>query len=296
MHLQIENLSFQYDFFGTRSNPVLRNIHLNISQGDFIALVGSSGSGKTTLMQHLTGLLKPQEGRILVDGENIWAKHFDRSELRRKIGLVFQFPEAQLFEESVFSDIAFGPQNLGLSEKEVRKRVTEAMETVGLDPTSFRDRLPFNLSEGEKRRAAIAGVLAMQPLFLALDEPTAGMDHAGVNAIKHILQNYHRQGKTVLLISHNLDFVSALVQRLVVIHQGAILFDDDKDKLFDNPTLLKKAGLAIPRTKAVLDVLEQHGWVNSTKLYDLEDIKKALAAKMIDPKSSKKTGENKSRG
>ncbi|MFQ5633406.1 MAG: ATP-binding cassette domain-containing protein, partial [bacterium] len=148
--------------------------------------------------------------------------------------------------------------------------------------------LPFNLSEGEKRRVAIAGVLAMRPEFLALDEPTAGLDPLGVQAIKRILQNYQRQGKTVLLISHNLDFVSALAERIVVIHEGAILFDGHKNDLFENHILLEKAGLAIPRTKALLDALERQGWVKSTKLYDLEDIKAALLEKVNGLDSSRK--------
>ncbi len=246
MNLQIQNLSFRFSSFGSSAKPVLNNINLEIHKGEFLALVGPSGSGKTTLMQHLTGLLKPESGQILVNEQNIWEKGFSFTELRRKIGLVFQFPETQLFEDSVYKDVAFGPRNLGFPENEVCDRVKDAIQNVGLDFNKYKNRIPFRLSEGEKRRVAIAGVLALQPEFLVLDEPTAGLDYLGVQAVTGLLQGYHAQGKTILLISHNLDLVAALVARVVVISGGEIQFDGLKSELFQNQSLLHSIGLSIP--------------------------------------------------
>lgn len=276
MNLEIQNLSFRFSSFGSSSNLVLNNINLNIEEGEFLALVGPSGSGKTTLMQHLTGLLKPEAGRIRVDEQNIWGKGFSLTELRKKIGLVFQFPETQLFEDSVYKDVAFGPKNLGLPENEVAVRVKEALENVRLDFGKYENRIPFQLSEGEKRRVAIAGVLAMQPEFLVLDEPTAGLDHSGVQAVTDILKRYHSQGKTILLISHSLDLVASLVDRITVISGGEIRFDGPKTELFQDQQLLQSVGLSIPRTLALVNTLKQKGWVKYSELYSIEDIKNEL--------------------
>ena len=276
MNLQIQNLSFRFSSFGSSSNLVLNDINLNIEEGEFLALVGPSGSGKTTLMQHLTGLLKPEAGRIRVDEQNIWGKGFSLTKLRKKIGLVFQFPETQLFEDSVYKDVAFGPRNLGLPENEVAVRVKEAIENVRLDFGKYENRIPFQLSEGEKRRVAIAGVLAMQPEFLVLDEPTAGLDHSGVQAVTDILKRYHSQGKTILLISHSLDLVASLVDRITVISGGEIRFDGPKTALFQDQQLLQSVGLSIPRTLALVNTLKQKGWLKSSELYPMEDIKNEL--------------------
>ena len=281
MNLQIQNLSFQFSSFGSSSRSVLNNVNLNIEEGELLALVGPSGSGKTTLMQHLTGLLKPETGQILVDDQDIWAKGFSLTELRKKIGLVFQFPETQLFEDSVCKDVAFGPRNLALPENEIVDRVREAIENVGLDFNKYKNRIPFQLSEGEKRRVAIAGVLALQPEFLVLDEPTAGLDHSGVQAVEDILNRFHSRGKTILLISHNLDLVASLVDRIVVICGGEIRFDGHKTKLFQNPKLLQSVGLSIPRTLALVNTLKQKGWVKSSELYSVDDIKRELGQKIL---------------
>jgi len=281
LNLQIQNLSFRFSSFGSSSEPVLNDINLNIEEGEFLALVGPSGSGKTTLMQHLTGLLKPDAGQIRVDNQDICAKGFSLTELRKKIGLVFQFPETQLFEDSVYRDVAFGPRNLGLPENEVAVRVEEAIENVRLDFGKFKNRIPFRLSEGEKRRVAIAGVLALQPEFLVLDEPTAGLDYSGVQAVADILKRYHSKGKTVLLISHNLDLVASLVDRMVVISGGEIRFDGHKRELFQNQQLLQSVGLSIPRTLALVSTLKQKGWVKSSELYSIDDIKRELDQEIL---------------
>ncbi len=239
-------------------------------------------------MQHLTGLLKPESGQILVNEQNIWEKGFSFTELRRKIGLVFQFPETQLFEDSVYKDVAFGPRNLGFPENEVCDRVKDAIQNVGLDFNKYKNRIPFRLSEGEKRRVAIAGVLALQPEFLVLDEPTAGLDYLGVQAVTGLLQGYHAQGKTILLISHNLDLVAALVARVVVISRGEVQFDGLKSELFQNRSLLESIGLSIPRTLALVNSLKQKGWIQSCELYSIDDIKRELDREMLTNRSMDK--------
>ncbi|NIV94032.1 ATP-binding cassette domain-containing protein [candidate division KSB1 bacterium] len=277
MKIQIENLSFRYKSLGSGPDPVLKDIHLEINEGEFLALVGPSGSGKTTLMQHFTGLLKPDEGRILVDDADIWNKSMNRTQLRRQMGLVFQFPESQLFEETVFDDIAFGPRNFGLNDSEVGERVQESLANVGLDFETFKDISPFHLSEGEKRRVAIAGILAMNPDCLILDEPTAGLDGAGVDAVVNTLNAFHGQGKTVLLISHNLDLVASIVERIVVINHGKIRFDGGKRVLFKNEDLLEEVGLTLPRIVLVVRHLKQKGWLDSDDIYCLDALKSELA-------------------
>ncbi len=265
MHIRLENLSFAYKSLGSPSTPVLRNINLEITAGELVGIAGPSGSGKSTLMQHFTGLLKPDAGRVLIDGRDLWAPRISFSEIRRRIGLVFQFPETQLFEETVFDDVAFGLRNLQLSADDLSKRVQEALRRVGLDFDSFRGRSPIYLSEGEKRRAALAGVLVMNPETLVLDEPTAGLDRHGVLAVSQILRDYHAAGKTVAIISHQLDLIFSLVERVVLMKDGAIHFDDSARELLRQPHLLEAAGLALPRVFVILQQLQQHG-VDDVKL------------------------------
>lgn len=259
MHIEITNLSFRHKTPGARPEPVLQDIKLDIRAGELLALVGLSGSGKTTLMQHLTGLLRPDSGRVCIDGVALHSKSADLTAIRRKLSLVFQFPESQLFADTVFEDIAFGPRNLALPASEVAERVRLSCRQVGLDFERYRLRAPFQLSEGEKRRVALAGVLAMQPEGLALDEPTAGLDWLGVRAVTEVVQELHEAGKTVLLISHNLDWVVSLVSRVVVLHRGRIHFDGSKQELVRQPELLHRAGLTLPRIFKLAGYLEQRG-------------------------------------
>jgi energy-coupling factor transport system ATP-binding protein len=276
LNIKIEHLYFKYKSLGSSSNYALEDINLEIDEGEFLALVGPSGSGKTTLMQHLTGLLKPDKGRILVDGLDIFSKACSLSQIRRRIGLVFQFPETQLFEETVYADVAFAPCNLGLPETEINLRVKQAMKNVELDFEKYKSRSPIHLSEGEKRRVALAGILAMKPEFLALDEPTAGLDSKGVKAVKKLLKNFHAQGNSVLLISHNLDFVSSLVDRMVLLQGGKICFDGHKRDLFRNNQILDSFGLTLPRTQQVADALKHKGWLSTNELYSVQEIKEEL--------------------
>jgi energy-coupling factor transport system ATP-binding protein len=277
MRIQIENLSFRYKSFGAPAALALNNINLDINEGEFLAIVGPSGSGKTTLIQHLTGLLKPDTGRVLIDGTDLWAKTTSHTEIRRRIGLVFQFPETQLFEDSVYDDVAFGPRQLGLSEDEIHRRIIHALAAVELDFDQYKDRSPINLSEGEKRRVAIAGVLAIEPEVLVLDEPTAGLDAPGLRAVVNILQRYHEQAKTILIVTHNLELVAALAQRVVLVSEGRIEFDGPKAELFQNGHLLESTGLGLPRLFQIIRSLQQKGWLDSDEVYSIQGIKQSLS-------------------
>lgn len=244
--LSLEQIYYRYSGIGGTDSYVLENITLDIHPNDCLAIVGASGSGKTTLIQHFTGLLKPEKGRVLFKGEDIWGKKFDRDQLHKSIGIVFQFPETQLFEETVYKDVAFGPANLGLQGQRLDEAVKQAMEAVELDWEEFGRRSPFKLSEGEKRRAAIAGVLAMEPEVIVLDEPTAGLDPKGVRRISSILQRLLQNGKTVVIVTHNMDVVYSLCNRVLVLQRGKRAFDGSPGLLFQDKDLLDLAGLDVP--------------------------------------------------
>ncbi|RMD92318.1 MAG: ATP-binding cassette domain-containing protein [Calditrichaeota bacterium] len=270
LNIELKHIYFKYDSL-SRQDYVLKDINLALHKGEFVALVGPSGSGKTTLMQLFTGLLKPEKGEILINGMNLWGQKTDLNKIRREIGLVFQFPESQLFEETIFQDIAFGPKQLGLAPEDIEKRIRRAMQAVQLDFDEFKNRNPLNLSSGEKRRVALAGVLAMQPRMLILDEPTAGLDYAGTQAIVKILKSLNQQGITILLISHNMDLVWNLAGRIVILHQGSIYFDDAKIKLQKSPQILLNAGLDIPRILKVIQLLKSKKLIQKEKISDLTE-------------------------
>ncbi|MBN1464533.1 energy-coupling factor transporter ATPase [candidate division KSB1 bacterium] len=251
--LHLKGVSYKYSGIGASPQPVLRDITLSLGQNECVAIVGHSGSGKTTLIQHFTGLLKPISGQIFFNDANIWAKSFRKSLLRRKIGLVFQFPETQLFEETVGKDIAFGPRNLGLAEDDIAQRVESAMLALELDPHRFRDRSPFHLSEGEKRRVAIAGVLAMQPDMIVFDEPTAGLDPKSVGRFIATVRRLIDGGKAVVLVTHNMDFVAEVADRVIALRAGQLVFDGHPGDLFTNRERLRDIGLERP---AIMDALE----------------------------------------
>jgi|YelNatPaOPRAMG01_1025707.scaffolds.fasta_scaffold00016_91 energy-coupling factor transport system ATP-binding protein len=277
MIIELERIWFSYDGLLPEQRPALREVSFSIRRGEFVGLVGPSGSGKTTLMLHLTGLLKPQRGKVLVDGVDVNAPGVDLVCLRRRIGLVFQFPETQLFEETVWEDVAFGPRNLGLPPEEVAKRVRQALERVGLDPERFGARNPHQLSEGERRRVALAGVVAMEPEVLVLDEPTAGLDPQGVRLLEQFLRKFHSGGGTVVLISHHLDFVARSCSRIVALHRGQVVFDGPRDAFFADETLLREMGLRLPRLL--------HWWCTKRlrhpqlppQVYSLEEVRRVLA-------------------
>lgn len=248
MIIDIKNLNFVYNPNTPFESKALNDVNISIEEGEFIGLIGHTGSGKSTLVQHLNGLIKPTSGEIIIDGTNISEKDVKLKTIRQKVGLVFQYPEYQLFEETVFKDIAFGPDNLGLDENEVHKRVKDAMEVVGLDFESLKDRSPFELSGGQKRRVAIAGVIAMKPKVLVLDEPTAGLDPHGRDEILGEIQElFKREGITIILVSHSMEDVAKLVERILVMHQGKVVMDDKTREIFKRSDELEGIGLGIPQ-------------------------------------------------
>ncbi|NLY85070.1 MAG: energy-coupling factor transporter ATPase [Tissierellia bacterium] len=268
MIMKIENLKFVYNPNTPFEQKALDNINLEIKEGEFIGLIGHTGSGKSTLVQHLNGLLKPTSGNIIIDGVNITEKDADLKAIRQKVGLVFQYPEHQLFEETIYKDIAFGPKNLGLKEDEVRERVKEAMELVGLNYEELKDRSPFELSGGQKRRVAIAGVLAMKPKILILDEPTAGLDPRGRDEILgEIQQLYEKEKITIILVSHSMEDIAKLVNRILVMHRGKIVIDGETREVFKKSKELEELGLGVPQiTKFMMKLKERDKNIKDTVL------------------------------
>lgn len=254
------------------------DINIEIPHGQFVGLIGHTGSGKSTFIQHLNALLKPTSGTVTVDGEDINADKISTKNVRYKVGLVFQYPEYQLFEETVYADIAFGPKNMGLSETEIDERVREAAHFVGVTDEQF-EKSPLELSGGQKRRVAIAGVIAMRPGVLILDEPTAGLDPAGCEQILRNICDYHTQtGSTVIIVSHSMDDVARLADRLVVFNHGAIRFDGTPEEVFSQPEELRSIGLAVPAATELAMELKKLGLKLPNSIYTNEQLEKALVA------------------
>ncbi|MFY9213743.1 MAG: energy-coupling factor transporter ATPase [Tissierellaceae bacterium] len=260
MIIEIKNLNFTYNPNTPFQAKALKDINLSIDEGEFIGLIGHTGSGKSTLVQHLNGLIRPTSGEVVIDGANITDKDVKLSSIRQKVGLVFQYPEYQLFEETVYKDIAFGPSNLGIGKEEVDKRVREAMDLVGLDFESLKDRSPFELSGGQKRRVAIAGVIAMKPKVLVLDEPTAGLDPHGRDEILGEIYNLFRKEKiTIILVSHSMEDIAKLVDRILVMHDGRIVMDGKTRDIFKRADELESIGLGIPQITKFMRELKSRG-------------------------------------
>lgn len=276
MKIKFENVCYQYNHQLLQQRQVLNNINLEVSEGEFIGLVGPTGSGKTTLLQHFTGLLQPTSGKIYIDEQDIWNKDYSQKELRRKIGLVFQFPESQLFDETVCADVAFGPKALNLSEEEIETRVAQALKLVGMKNDEIGNRSPYLLSEGEKRRVALAGVLAMAPEMLVLDEPTAGLDPSGTKLIINILKRLNDEGTTISLITHNMDVILQLAERIVVLNEGSICFDGDRKSLFAQNELLRNVNLEIPRVIRLGNYLYQSKIIADQQLYSISELKQKI--------------------
>lgn len=254
----------------------LNNINLVIPDGQFIGIIGHTGSGKSTLVQHLNGLMKATSGNIYFNGEDIDADDFDKKKLRSKVGLVFQYPEHQLFETDVFTDVCFGPKNLGLSQKEVELRAYEALKLVGLDDEYFYQS-PFDLSGGQKRRVAIAGVLAMKPEVLVLDEPTAGLDPKGRDEIlDQIARLKQETGITVVLVSHSMDDVAKYVDRIIVMNKGSVMYDDEPRAVFRHYAELEKVGLAAPQVTYIMKDLQEHGYDVSDDVTTIDEAKEEI--------------------
>lgn len=282
MSIKIENLTHVYMPKTPFEKKALDNVNLTIEDGEFLALIGHTGSGKSTLIQHLNGLLEPSSGRTLVDEVDITSKEVKLTDIRKKIGLVFQYPEYQLFEETIEKDVAFGPNNLGLSAEEVSNRVKKSMEMVGLDYETYKDVSPFDLSGGQKRRVAIAGVIAMEPKVLILDEPTAGLDPKGRDDILEQIKILHEKYKmTIVLVSHSMEDVGKLAERIVVMNGGKIELLGKPSEIFKEVETLERIGLAVPQVTYLMRALREKGFDVSDEVFTVEkgtqEILKALA-------------------
>ena len=274
--IELKNISYTYGGGTTQQIHALQNVNLQIPDGQFIGLIGHTGSGKSTLIQHLNGLIKATSGDILYNGQSIYAEGFSMKGLRSKVGLVFQYPEHQLFETDVFTDVCFGPKNLGLDAETIRARAREALDLVGLDE-SYDKVSPFELSGGQKRRVAIAGVLAMKPDVLILDEPTAGLDPKGRDEILDQVAKLHKeQGITVVLVSHSMEDVAKYVDRIIVMTRGQVAFDGVPKEVFRHYKELEAMGLAAPQVTYIVQALRAKGFPISEDITTVEEAREAI--------------------
>ena len=283
MTMKLEHLNYVYSPGTAYEKKALNDICLEIPDGEFIGIIGHTGSGKSTLIQHLNGLLKATSGELYFNGENIYSEGYNMHELRNQVGLVFQYPEHQLFEVDVMTDVCFGPKNQGLTPEECEKRALEALKLVGLKEKYYRSS-PFELSGGQKRRAAIAGVLAMRPKVLVLDEPTAGLDPKGRDDILDQIAYLHRQSDmTVILVSHSMEDIARYADRFIVMNHGSVMYNDKPEKVFEHYQELEKIGLAAPQVTYIMHDLAEKGLpvkVNVTTVEEAADeIMKVLEKK-----------------
>lgn len=277
MPIEVRHLTHTYSQGSAFQATAIMDVNLTIQDGEFIGVIGHTGSGKSTLVQHLNGLLTPTSGQVLIDGEDMNQKGVDRRRIRQKVGLVFQYPEYQLFEETIAKDIAFGPKNLGLSPEEVDRRVRRAMEWVHLDYDRYAQRSPFELSGGQMRRVAIAGVLAMDPKVLILDEPTAGLDPRGRDTILGEIREYHEERKnTVLLVSHSMEDIAQYAKKVLVIAEGKPAMYDTVENIFSRVEELTAMGLAVPQISRVFAGLRAAGYQVPGNIYTVEGAAAAI--------------------
>ena len=276
MSIQVKNLTHTYSAGSALQQTAIRDVNLTIEEGEFVAIVGHTGSGKSTLVQHLNGLLKPTAGQVLVDGEDMNGENVNKRLIRQKVGLVFQYPEYQLFEETVAKDIAFGPKNQGLSAEEIDRRVRKAMAHVHLDYDKYAERSPFELSGGQMRRVAIAGVLAMEPRYLILDEPAAGLDPKGRDRILGMVKDLHAAGVTVVMVSHSMDDCARLATRMIVMSKGTVVASDTPRALFAQPEMMASAGLGVPEAAKLCQLLREKGLDLPNDLYTQEELQQHI--------------------
>ena len=291
MSIRAEHLNYLYGAGTVYEQYALKDVSFEISDGEFVGLIGHTGSGKSTLIQHLNGLLRAASGALYYNGENIYQEGYDMKALRSKVGLVFQYPEHQLFEVDVFSDVCFGPKNQGLPKEEVEERAKEALSLVGLDESFYRQS-PFELSGGQKRRVAIAGVLAMHPEVLILDEPTAGLDPKGRDEILGEIETLHREkGMTIVLVSHSMEDIARYADRLIVMNHGEKVFDDTPRNVFRHYKELEAIGLAAPQVTYVVQALRKEGIPIDDGLITVEEARDAIL-RMVGMENGKdgKTG------
>lgn len=276
MSIILDKINYVYSEENAYQIQALKNVNLEIKDGQFIGVIGHTGSGKSTLIQHLNGLMKATSGTIYFHGQDIYDEEFDLRELRNRVGLVFQYPEHQLFETTIFDDVCFGPKNQGLSKEEAGLRAFEALRNVGL-PEELYYQSPFDLSGGQKRRVAIAGVLAMKPEVLILDEPTAGLDPAGRDEILDLVARMHKErGITVILVSHSMEDVAKYVERIIVMNQGEVMFDNTPKEVFKHYKELERVGLAAPQVTYLMHELKEHGLAVDTEATTVAEARASL--------------------
>lgn len=287
MSIKIENLTHIYMPKTPFEKKALDEVNLSIEDGEFVALIGHTGSGKSTLIQHLNGLLEPSSGKIIVDGIDITEKGVKLADIRKKVGLVFQYPEYQLFEETIEKDIAFGPANLGLNEDEILTRVKRAMKMVGLDYEKYKNVSPFELSGGQKRRVAIAGVIAMEPKVLILDEPTAGLDPKGREDILEQIKILHDEYKmTIILVSHSMEDVGKLAERIIVMNHGKVALQGKPKDVFKEIDTLEEIGLGAPQVTYLMRELKRRGFNVSEEVFTVEQGKEELLKIFLNEKKN----------
>lgn len=287
MSIRVEHLTHIYDKGLPTEQIALEDINFTVADGELLGVIGHTGSGKSTLLQHLNGLLKPSSGRVLVGDVDITAPGVSMVEIRKRIGLVFQYPEYQLFEETVAKDVAFGPKNLGLSEQEIDERVREALELVGLDYEQIKERSPFELSGGQKRRVAIAGVVAMRPEVLILDEPTAGLDPKAHHDVLDMVQEVHRRtGNIIILVSHNMADIAKVSDKIIVIDSGHLVTTGTPQEVFAQKELLRGVGLDLPPITEFTETLREKGMALPPTILDTKEAALAIA-KALQEKRTK---------
>ncbi|MCH1981004.1 energy-coupling factor transporter ATPase [Ruminococcus sp. OA3] len=276
MSIKLENVMYTYSPGTAYEMHALKDINLEIPQGQFVGMIGHTGSGKSTLIQHLNGLVRPTAGRVLFEGKDIWTEDYPLRELRFQVGLVFQYPEHQLFESEVLADVCFGPSNQGLAKEECERRAKEALSHVGLSE-AFYDKSPFELSGGQKRRVAIAGVLAMNPKVLVLDEPTAGLDPRGRDEILDQIAYLHKtRGITIILVSHSMEDIARYVERIIVMNRGEKAFDGSCKEVFSHYRELEAMGLAAPQITYIMHALEKRGFSVDTTAITIEEARESI--------------------
>ena len=274
--IETKNLTYTYGAGTPFSKTAIEDVNIAIKKGEFIGLIGHTGSGKSTLIQQLNGLLRPTSGTVLLNGKDIWEKKKEIRKVRFQVGLVFQYPEYQLFEDTVIKDIGFGPRNMGLSQDEVNQRVMQAVDFVGLDHALL-EKSPFDLSGGEKRRAAIAGVIAMDPDVLVLDEPTAGLDPQGRDHLLSQIKAYHKQRQnTVILVSHSMEDIARVADRVLVMNESKVFLFDETAKVFSHAKELEQIGLRVPQVTKIMMKLHENGYPVDPAVFTLEQAVKEI--------------------
>ncbi len=279
MSIQVRNIKHIYEKGMPTESVALDDISFDVDDGEFLGIIGHTGSGKSTLLQHLNGLLKPDEGTIVIGGADITAEGISMVEIRKRIGLVFQYPEYQLFEETVAKDVAFGPRNLGLSDEEIGERVKEAIELVGLDYDEIKDRSPFELSGGQKRRVAVAGVIAMRPEVLILDEPTAGLDPKAHRDMLAMIEEVHRRtGNITILVSHNMADIARLSDQILVIDSGHLVVSGTPKEVFSRTEELERVGLDLPPITILTENLRKRGMDIEKTILSIDEAAEQIAS------------------